>query len=186
MSTTSTLSAQFGLRVRELREAAGLSQEAFAYKNGFARSYMSKIERGRANVALDAIARLAHALGVEPGELFVAGKAGSLVSRRTSFSSSSKGLTKSAVHSSSPPLVPFDRRGDCFHPGLRQVSSGEFVVGVKSARVKFKTFSESLTYLNAMKPAAKWTRPSASGNPGVVVGVEWKQLPPEFMHLLKD
>ncbi len=67
---TVPLSLQFGLRVRELRLASGLSQEAFANKHGFARSYLSKIERGKSNLALDAIARLADALGVEVEELF--------------------------------------------------------------------------------------------------------------------
>jgi transcriptional regulator with XRE-family HTH domain len=64
------LSVQFGQRVTELRKAAGISQEAFANKHGFARSYMSKIERGKANVALDAVQRLAEGLGVEPKALF--------------------------------------------------------------------------------------------------------------------
>ena len=64
------LSVQFGQRVRELREARGISQEAFANKHGFARSYLSKIERGLANVALEAVQRLADGLGVEPKALF--------------------------------------------------------------------------------------------------------------------
>lgn len=60
----------FGDRVRELRLASGMSQEAFADKCGFARSYMSRIERGRANPSLDAVQALAVALGVKVGELF--------------------------------------------------------------------------------------------------------------------
>lgn len=64
------ISVQFGQRVRELREAIGISQEAFANKHGFARSYLSKIERGLANVALEAVQRLADGLGVEPKALF--------------------------------------------------------------------------------------------------------------------
>ena len=47
-----------------------MSQEAFADKCGFARSYMSRIERGRANPSLDAIEVLADALEVEVKELF--------------------------------------------------------------------------------------------------------------------
>jgi ribosome-binding protein aMBF1 (putative translation factor) len=36
-----TLRIQFGERVKELRIATGMSQEAFADRCGFARSYMS-------------------------------------------------------------------------------------------------------------------------------------------------
>lgn len=65
-----SLRKQFGQRVRELRLASGLSQEAFADKCGFARSYMSRIERGRGNPSLDAIQALADALHVKVGDLF--------------------------------------------------------------------------------------------------------------------
>lgn len=56
--------------MRELRHESGLSQEAFADKCGFARSYMSRIERGGANPSLDAVQALADALGVKVSELF--------------------------------------------------------------------------------------------------------------------
>ncbi len=58
-----------GQRVKELRHASNLSQEAFADKCGFARSYMSRIERGKSNLSLDAIEIVATALGVEETEL---------------------------------------------------------------------------------------------------------------------
>ncbi|NOV25544.1 XRE family transcriptional regulator [Cupriavidus necator] len=45
-----TLRHRFGKRIRELRQATGLSQEAFADHVGFARTYMSRIETGGANV----------------------------------------------------------------------------------------------------------------------------------------
>lgn len=67
-----TLRQTFGQRVRELRKANGLSQEAFADKCGFARSYMSRIERGVGNPSLDAIEVLAAGLGVPVAELFEA------------------------------------------------------------------------------------------------------------------
>lgn len=50
--------------------ASGLSQEAFADKCGFARSYMSRIERGTANPSLDAVQALADALKVPAARLF--------------------------------------------------------------------------------------------------------------------
>lgn len=60
----------FGLRVRALREAAALSQEALAARAGLHRTYVSSLERGRRNVGLDNVLRLAWALGVAPGRLF--------------------------------------------------------------------------------------------------------------------
>ena len=64
-----TLRQKFGIRVKELRLASGMSQEAFADKCGFARSYMSRIERGGANPSLDAIETLAGGLRVAVGDL---------------------------------------------------------------------------------------------------------------------
>ena len=53
-----------------LRKAKGWSQEAFADKCGYARSYMSRIERGKGNPSLDTIQALATALRVPLRELF--------------------------------------------------------------------------------------------------------------------
>ena len=64
------LRQRFGSRLKELRVGSGLSQEAFADKCGYARTYMSRIETGKANVSLDAIETLATALRMTPGELF--------------------------------------------------------------------------------------------------------------------
>ena len=55
----------FGKRLRELRRAKGISQEALAYEAGLDRTYISSIERGKRNVSLENIARLAQALGVK-------------------------------------------------------------------------------------------------------------------------
>jgi predicted transcriptional regulator len=57
-----------GIRVQFGLEYA--SQEAFADKSGFARSYMSRIERGLANPSLTAVEALADALRVKAKELF--------------------------------------------------------------------------------------------------------------------
>ena len=61
---------QFGARLRQLREAKNLSQEALALESGLDRSYLGKIERGESNVALINIHRIADALRVGAGELF--------------------------------------------------------------------------------------------------------------------
>jgi len=47
-----------------------LSQEALADKCGFVRSYMGKVETGKANPSLDAIQTIADALGVKVRALF--------------------------------------------------------------------------------------------------------------------
>ena len=66
-----TLRKKFGNRVAELRRAAKISQEGLADLCGFARSYMSRIERGKANPSLDAIETLAGGLKVSVVELFM-------------------------------------------------------------------------------------------------------------------
>ena len=65
-----TLRKRFGQRLMVLRDKAGLSQEDLADRCGFARSYMSRMERGGANPSLDAIERLATGLKVRVKELF--------------------------------------------------------------------------------------------------------------------
>lgn len=58
-----------GERVRKLRQGLGVSQEEFADLVGLDRTYISSIERGHRNVALENLVRLAIALGIDPGEL---------------------------------------------------------------------------------------------------------------------
>ncbi len=65
-----SLRKKFGLRVKELRKNSEISQESFADVCGFARSYMSRIERGNANPSIDAIEILAKAFNVEVKDLF--------------------------------------------------------------------------------------------------------------------
>ena len=64
------LRKRFGLRVAELRRSVKVSQEALADRCGFARSYMSRIERGKANPSLDAIETLAGGLKVSVKAFF--------------------------------------------------------------------------------------------------------------------
>lgn len=65
-----SLRHRFDHRIRELRLATGMTQEAFADRCGFARTYMSRIETGGANPSLDAIQTLADALKVDLSVLF--------------------------------------------------------------------------------------------------------------------
>lgn len=59
-----------GLRVRELRRAKDMSQEAMAEKVGISSKYVSSIERGKENPTLDTFIGLAKALNVDILELF--------------------------------------------------------------------------------------------------------------------
>lgn len=61
----------FGQRLRELRLAAGVSQEALAASCGLDRTYVSSCERGHRNISLINICLLADALGVSPSSLLL-------------------------------------------------------------------------------------------------------------------
>jgi len=52
-----------------LREATGLSQEKFAERIGFHRTYISAVENCKRNVSLDNIDRIAKALKVKAADL---------------------------------------------------------------------------------------------------------------------
>lgn len=66
----SPLRQRFGAHIRDLRIAAGLTQEAFADRCGLAQTYVSRIENGGANPSLDAMQILADALRVQLPTLF--------------------------------------------------------------------------------------------------------------------
>lgn len=69
MSQDIDILKRFGLRVRELRKAAGHSQEAFADKCGLDRTYVGGIERGERNLSLRNIEGIAKTLGISLSEL---------------------------------------------------------------------------------------------------------------------
>lgn len=58
-----------GMRIRELRLAKGISQEALADVAGIHRTYMGSVERGERNISLENIVKIARALKVAPGNL---------------------------------------------------------------------------------------------------------------------
>jgi transcriptional regulator with XRE-family HTH domain len=61
--------AALAAQLRALRRRRKLTQAALAERAGMDRSYLSAIERGKHNVPLDTICRLAWALGLEVREL---------------------------------------------------------------------------------------------------------------------
>jgi len=69
MGKADDILARFGQRVRELRQAKGLSQEGFAAECGLDRTYVGGIERGERNLALRNIDLIADTLGITLSEL---------------------------------------------------------------------------------------------------------------------
>jgi len=69
------LQRRLGRNLRDHRRALGLSQEAFADVLQVHRTYMGGLERGERNVTLRTVERLAARLGLDPGQLLVAGAA---------------------------------------------------------------------------------------------------------------
>ena len=59
----------FAANLRKLRTAKGISQEKLAELCGLHRTYVSSVERGERNIAVDNMDRLAQALGVDLREL---------------------------------------------------------------------------------------------------------------------
>lgn len=65
----SKVQIEFGARVRELRLAAGKSQEEFASLANIDRSTFGKLERGLVNASLLTMARVAVALDIALSEM---------------------------------------------------------------------------------------------------------------------
>lgn len=60
---------RFGQRLREVREKVGISQEKLAELAGLHRTYVSSVERGKRNISIQNIERLAEALGTTMAQL---------------------------------------------------------------------------------------------------------------------
>ena len=58
-----------GLNLKRFRQKLGLSQEAFAFKAGLHRTYISGIERGVRNPTVLVLEEIASALGVPSARL---------------------------------------------------------------------------------------------------------------------
>ena len=59
-----------GMRIREMRQTTGLSQEKFALKIEMDRTYYASVEAGKRNIAICNIKKIADGLGVTLSELF--------------------------------------------------------------------------------------------------------------------
>lgn len=58
-----------GERIRDLRQREGMTQEALAYVAGLAHMTISRIERGSPRPSMDALRKIATALGVSLDDL---------------------------------------------------------------------------------------------------------------------
>ncbi len=68
--TRKRVAKKLAVRLRQLREIRGLSQEDLAYQAGLGRSYYWRVEQGQINVTLETLVKLCNALKIDTVELF--------------------------------------------------------------------------------------------------------------------
>lgn len=61
---------QVGKRIKELRLAKNMSQEDFAFKCGLDRTYITSLERGKRNISLINLEKIANAFEMSLSEFF--------------------------------------------------------------------------------------------------------------------
>ena len=61
---------KIGIRLRELRNAKGLSQEKFSFVCELDRTYIASIEQGKRNVSIANIEKIAKSLDITVHEFF--------------------------------------------------------------------------------------------------------------------
>jgi ribosome-binding protein aMBF1 (putative translation factor) len=64
------LERRFGERIKHLRVSVNMSQEELSFRSGLHRNYISDVERGRRNISLKALDKLARGLGIALRDLF--------------------------------------------------------------------------------------------------------------------
>ncbi|MFC1513463.1 helix-turn-helix domain-containing protein [candidate division KSB1 bacterium] len=64
------INRKVGLRIREIRESLGISQEKLSFKADLHRTYIGQIERGEKNIGLRNLEKIAKALDIEIKQLF--------------------------------------------------------------------------------------------------------------------
>lgn len=68
------ITEKFGNRIKEIRQAKGISQEELSFRADLHRTYISSIELGKRNVSLVNIEKLAKALDCEITDFFTQNK----------------------------------------------------------------------------------------------------------------
>lgn len=61
---------KLGNRLRELRNKTGLSQERFSFECDLDRTYIASIERGKRNVSIENIEKIANAFNISISDFF--------------------------------------------------------------------------------------------------------------------
>lgn len=54
-----------GNKIREVRNERGMSQEALAHKAGLDRTYITSVERGKRNISIVNLEKIANALDID-------------------------------------------------------------------------------------------------------------------------
>lgn len=65
-----SIKEQFGIRIKELRTQKKLSQESLANSADIDRTYIQSIEKGKRNVSITTVEKLANALNISIETLF--------------------------------------------------------------------------------------------------------------------
>jgi transcriptional regulator with XRE-family HTH domain len=60
---------QFSVRIKELRSSKGITQEDLAALSGLSRQYIGDVERGKRNISILNIEKIAKAFGITISEL---------------------------------------------------------------------------------------------------------------------
>jgi transcriptional regulator with XRE-family HTH domain len=69
MLTEKDLLIKLGLKIKELREKAGLTQEELAFISNLHRTYIGMIERAEKNITITTLFKISNALGVSIKEI---------------------------------------------------------------------------------------------------------------------
>lgn len=65
-----SIKADVGLRIRELRNNIGISQEALANKAEIDRTYVTDVENGRRNISIELLFKITSALEISVKDFF--------------------------------------------------------------------------------------------------------------------
>ena len=65
------ITIKFGIRVRQLRKLSNLSIEELAFRSNINKNYLSDVERGKRNISLKGIEKIAKGLNVPIDALFI-------------------------------------------------------------------------------------------------------------------
>lgn len=64
------IKSKIGNRIKELRQEKQLSQKDLAYSTDLDRSYIASVERGKRNISIVNLEKIANSFGVTLSELF--------------------------------------------------------------------------------------------------------------------